>query len=81
MDFGELQPEQQSPARSRDHLPATSASTPDGSEVLPPDADEDVLGAEMPMTMAASVVLEHLPRDARGALEGAGRLGVEKSES
>ena len=36
--------------------------------------------AEMPMTMAASVVLEHLPRDVHRALDEAGKLGVEKSE-
>jgi hypothetical protein len=35
---------------------------------------------DMPMTMAASVVLEHLPRDAHQALSKAGLLEQEKSE-
>ena len=50
---------------------ASSASTPE-----PPDAplgDEDT-AADLPMTMAASVILEHLPRDAQAALETAGEL-------
>lgn len=42
----------------------------------PPDdpiQDEDD-GTELPMTMAASVVLEQLPKDAHKALETAGEL-------
>jgi ubiquitin-like protein ATG12 len=34
---------------------------------------------EAPLTMAASVVLTHLPRDASKALETAGNLSIEKS--
>lgn len=34
---------------------------------------------EAPLTMAASVVLTNLPRDASKALETAGNLGIEKS--
>lgn len=45
------------------------------------EGQEDVHAAEMPMTMAASVVLEHLGRDVHAALEEAGKLGVEKSKS
>ncbi|KAF2243728.1 ubiquitin-like protein ATG12 [Trematosphaeria pertusa] len=40
-----------------------------------PEEDDN---AEAPLTMAASVVLTHLPRDASRALETAGNLGVEK---
>ena len=36
---------------------------------------------EAPLTMAASVVLTSLPRDASKALETAGNLSVEKSMS
>ncbi|KAK8244866.1 ubiquitin-like autophagy protein Apg12-domain-containing protein, partial [Phyllosticta capitalensis] len=44
-----------------------------------PSPDDDA-NQDMPMTMAASVVLAQLPRDARGALEKAARgpEGVEK---
>lgn len=35
---------------------------------------------EAPLTMAASVVLTNLPRDASKALETAGNLGIEKSK-
>jgi len=43
-------------------------------ERIPEDDDN----AEAPLTMAASVVLTHLPKDASKALEMAGVLGVEK---
>jgi hypothetical protein len=36
--------------------------------------------AEAPLTMAASVVLTNLPRDASKALESAGNLAVQKSK-
>lgn len=38
------------------------------------------LQTDMPMTMAASVVLDHLPRDAHDALSKAGMLEQEKSK-
>ncbi|PZD04448.1 hypothetical protein A1F97_07390 [Pyrenophora tritici-repentis] len=41
-----------------------------------PSDEEDT--QEAPLTMAASVVLTHLPRDASKALENAGGLGVQK---
>lgn len=41
-----------------------------------PDEDDTT---EAPLTMAASVVLTHLPKDASKALETAGNLKVEKS--
>lgn len=41
-----------------------------------PDEDDTT---EAPLTMAASVVLTNLPRDASKALETAGNLPVEKS--
>lgn len=40
----------------------------------PDVAEEDDGGADLPLTMAASVVLEHLPKDAHKALETAGEL-------
>ncbi|KAF2690003.1 ubiquitin-like protein ATG12 [Lentithecium fluviatile CBS 122367] len=40
-----------------------------------PEGDDN---AEAPLTMAASVVLTNLPKDASKALEVAGNLGVEK---
>ncbi|CBX91604.1 similar to gi/166989543/sp/A7EAE5.2/ATG12_SCLS1 RecName: Full=Autophagy-related protein 12; AltName: Full=Autophagy-related ubiquitin-like modifier atg12 [Plenodomus lingam JN3] len=40
--------------------------------------DEDSTTTDAPLTMAASVVLAQLPRDAARALEGAGGVGVEK---
>ncbi|EMC99504.1 hypothetical protein BAUCODRAFT_63570 [Baudoinia panamericana UAMH 10762] len=48
--------------------PAVDPSSPDA-----PIEDDDN-AAEMPLTMAASVVLEQLPRDAHKALETAGEL-------
>ncbi|KAK0944805.1 Ubiquitin-like protein [Friedmanniomyces endolithicus] len=45
----------------------------------PPDTGLDVDdNADMPLTMAASVVLDHLPRDAHKALETAGELEQDK---
>ncbi|KAF2804623.1 APG12-domain-containing protein [Mytilinidion resinicola] len=43
---------------------------------LPIEDEEDA--TDIPLTMAASVVLTSLPRDAAHALEGAGELGVAK---
>ena len=50
---------------------ASSTSTPS-----PPDAqaEDDDNAADLPMTMAASVILENLPKDAHAALETAGEL-------
>jgi ubiquitin-like protein ATG12 len=49
---------------------------PSPQPLVPDDEDAD---ADLPLTMAASVVLTALPRDAKSALEGAGELvGVEK---
>jgi hypothetical protein len=42
-------------------------------------ASSDSLQTDMPLTMAASVVLEHLPRDAHTALSKAGLLEQDKS--
>ncbi|TKA79596.1 Ubiquitin-like protein ATG12 [Friedmanniomyces simplex] len=54
---------------------ASSSSTPS-----PPDTglDADDNAADMPLTMAASVVLDHLPKDAHKALETAGELEQDK---
>lgn len=65
---------------------AESQAQGEGRGEVEEDVDEegeaavDLHVGEMPMTMAASVVLDHLPRDAHMALNEAGRLGVEKSE-
>ena len=50
---------------------ASATSTP-----TPPDAplEEDDNVADLPLTMSASVVLDHLPKDAHKALETAGEL-------
>jgi ubiquitin-like protein ATG12 len=37
-------------------------------------AEEDNPAADLPLTMAASVILDHLPKDAHQALETAGEL-------
>jgi hypothetical protein len=50
---------------------ASSTSTPTPPDALNEDG-ENV--ADLPMTMAASVILEHLPKDAHAALETAGEL-------
>ncbi|KAI4730353.1 hypothetical protein E4T49_01772 [Aureobasidium sp. EXF-10728] len=42
-------------------------------------ASDESLQTDMPMTMAASVVLDHLPRDAHTALANAGLLDKEKT--
>ncbi|KAK3700924.1 Ubiquitin-like protein [Vermiconidia calcicola] len=47
---------------------STSSSTPPDA---PAGEDEN---ADLPMTMAASVILDHLPKDAHAALETAGEL-------
>lgn len=52
---------------------ADSPSTPGDAT-----ASGEQEAADLPMTMAASVMLTSLPRDARSALEGAGEVGVDK---
>lgn len=54
---------------------ADSPSTPGDAT-----ASGEQEAADLPMTMAASVMLTSLPRDARSALEGAGEVGVDKGE-
>lgn len=58
----------------RPHTPPTMADSP--KERIPDEDDT----SEAPLTMAASVVLTNLPRDASKALETAGNLKVEKSK-
>ncbi|KAK5168563.1 hypothetical protein LTR04_006404 [Oleoguttula sp. CCFEE 6159] len=53
--------------------PHSSSSPSDGS--IP---DDPHTAADLPLPMTASVILEHLPRDAQTALEKAGELGVSK---
>ena len=52
------------------------------SSQTPPDApvEEEENAADMPLTMAASVVLDQLPKDAHQALETAGELEQAKGE-
>ncbi|PVI05074.1 APG12-domain-containing protein [Periconia macrospinosa] len=57
-----------------DHAAAAGAV----SETEPEPGNGDDEEAEAPLTMAASVMLTNLPRDASKALDEAGRLGVEK---
>ncbi|GAB7335507.1 hypothetical protein MBLNU13_g07855t1 [Cladosporium sp. NU13] len=57
----------------------SSPSPPSPSSVPPePDADNADADATLPMTMAASVVLDHLPKDATRALETAGEIELAK---
>jgi hypothetical protein len=44
----------------------------------PPEPDQDA--AALPMTLSASVLLDHLPKDATAALETAGELGIAKGK-
>ncbi|KAL2354948.1 ubiquitin-like autophagy protein Apg12-domain-containing protein [Cryomyces antarcticus] len=53
--------------------PHSSSSPSDG-----PIPDDPHTAADLPLPMTASVILEHLPRDAQTALEKAGELGVSK---
>ncbi|KAG9675356.1 hypothetical protein KCU99_g7202, partial [Aureobasidium melanogenum] len=64
---------------------ASSPSIPDAT-TTEPEAEatlvsDESLQTDMPMTMAASVVLDHLPRDAHTALSKAGLLDKDKSKS
>lgn len=61
-----------SPSSSPDPGAAAAAAAP-----IPDDDDQ---AADLPLTMAASVVLTSLPRDAHEALEGAGELAQDKGE-
>ena len=64
-------------ASPQPHSPSTSPPSP--SSVPPePDADNANADATLPMTMAASVVLDHLPKDAARALETAGEIELAK---
>lgn len=59
-------------------IPDTTTTEPEAEATL---ASDESLQTDMPMTMAASVVLEHLPRDAHTALSKAGLLDKEKSKT
>ncbi|OCL08874.1 APG12-domain-containing protein [Glonium stellatum] len=56
------------------------ASAPSEAQTPPPApiSDDEDTAADLPLTMAASVVLTSLPRDAAKALEGAGELQQSK---
>lgn len=58
-------------------IPDTATAEAEAEATL---ASDESLQADMPMTMAASVVLDHLPRDAHTALSKAGLLDKEKSK-
>ena len=66
-----------SPSPNRSNLEEWSDSphTPTARNNAIPDENDD---ADLPLTMAASVVLTALPIDAKSALEGAGYVGVDK---
>lgn len=50
-----------------------SSPSPPSSSAPPEDPDDDT-AADLPLTMAASVILDTLPRDAHAALARAGEL-------
>jgi len=71
-------PDRTKPERSAS---ASQPADPESPTIDPTTDIEDPSegnDADLPITMAASVVLTSLPRDAHEALEGAGDLGVEK---
>ncbi|KAK6000690.1 hypothetical protein QM012_003415 [Aureobasidium pullulans] len=59
-------------------ITTTTEPEPEAEATL---ASDESLQTDMPMTMAASVVLDHLPRDAHTALSKAGLLDKEKSKT
>ena len=59
---------------------ASPSPTPSSASLSQELEAEDAHAGEMPLTMAASVVLDHLPKDAHKALDEAGKLGLDKSE-
>lgn len=60
---------------------ATTAEMEAEAETEATLTSNESLQTDMPMTMAASVVLDHLPRDAHDALSKAGMLEQEKSSN
>jgi hypothetical protein len=62
-------------------MTSRSPSPPSLPSSAPPEPEQDPdVAAELPMTMAASVVLDHLPKDATRALETAGEVEVAKGK-
>jgi ubiquitin-like protein ATG12 len=60
-------------------MTSRSPSPPSLPSSAPPEPDQEPdVAAELPMTMAASVVLDHLPKDATRALETAGEVEIAK---
>ena len=55
--------------------------TPPVQEVEDDPDQDDTTADDLPMTMAASVVLDQLPQDAQQALETAGELELAKGKS
>ncbi|THW97291.1 ubiquitin-like protein [Aureobasidium pullulans] len=60
-------------------LPQDTPETEAEAETEATLTSNESLQTDMPMTMAASVVLDHLPRDAHDALSKAGMLEQEKT--
>ena len=60
--------------------PTASPSSPALEEISSSATAADAVSNDLPLTMAASVVLDHLPRDAHRALETAGELELAKGE-
>ena len=63
------------PSSEQHHTFDIGTSTPSPASITAlMEEDEDDAAADLPMTMAASVVLENLPKDAHSALQWAGEL-------
>jgi hypothetical protein len=60
---------------------STNADASTETEAEATLASSESLQTDMPLTMAASVVLDHLPRDAHTALSKAGLLEQDKSKT
>ncbi|KAL1632200.1 hypothetical protein SLS56_003934 [Neofusicoccum ribis] len=59
-----------SPGPASPRVPLAESSSPSTPDAAGGEQDEE--NEELPMTMAASVLLTSLPKDAKSALEGAG---------
>lgn len=58
--------------------PNSPSHSPPSPSSAPPEPDVNDADATLPMTMAASVVLDNLPKDATRALETAGEIELAK---
>jgi len=58
--------------------PDSSPSTPPAGSARGDEIADDASNADLPLPLAASVILTTLPQDSKTALEGAGDLDIEK---